>query len=261
MGVMILEDNFLVGEMMRLAVEDAKFDVIGPASTVEEAEMLLDRTELDGAFLDIRIRDADAFPVARALKSRRLPFVFVSSYDRTILPPDLRDEPLIHKPATVRDISRLAADRFSSGAADQPDPTAQRTDVLRRRIASAQDRILRQQRRVERLRIEGHDHQSVQLAADLLDQMEIAAGLMRQVLQSIENRSDLKAPASGIDRPISDGFIDIGNPRELALWAETFSISPKHLTELVSDFGPSAYSVRRALGQAAFTQPARRACK
>ena len=86
MDILVVEDNFLVGEMIRLAVEDARFNVIGPAPTVDEGMRLANNTPLDGAVLDINIGGDQVFPLARYLRTKDVPFIFVSGYDRAILP-------------------------------------------------------------------------------------------------------------------------------------------------------------------------------
>ena len=78
MNVMVVEDNFLVGEMIRLAVEDASFDVVGPVATLDDGERLAANTELDGALLDIQLGSTKSFPIARLLRNKGVPFIFVS---------------------------------------------------------------------------------------------------------------------------------------------------------------------------------------
>jgi len=259
MSVMILEDNFLVAEMIRLAVEDADLTPLGPARTLEDGRALLGASDLDGAILDIQVGGDHSFPIARALKSSNVPFIFVSGYDRTILPADLESEFLVRKPVLVGDITQLAAERFRPthpALISDPASRLDRAEGLRARVAECDGRILRQRRRLERLQIEGRDSTSAQLAADLLDQMEIAAGLMSQTLHLVEEA--VSAPASRIERPISDELVDSEDAESVRLWSTQLGITPEVLLKLIREVGSSGHALRRAAGLIAFDGPARR---
>jgi DNA-binding response OmpR family regulator len=52
----------------------------------------------DVALLDINLRDETAEPIARELRSRRTPFLFLSAVSRDHLPPGFSDEVLLPKP-------------------------------------------------------------------------------------------------------------------------------------------------------------------
>jgi DNA-binding response OmpR family regulator len=259
MSVMILEDNFLVAEMIRLAVEDAHLTPLEPARTLNDGRALLGAPDLDGAVLDIQIGGDHSFPIARALKLTNVPFIFVSGYDRTILPDDLGSEILVRKPVLVGDLAQLAAERFGrTPQAVHSDPAGRLTRAgrLGDRIAQAEGRILRQRRRLERLQIEGRDSASTRLAADLLDQMEIAAALMRQTLHLVEEA--VSAPASRIERPISDEVVDPEDAESVLVWSTQLGITPEALLKLIREVGSSGHLLRRAAGLIPFDGPARR---
>lgn len=70
--VLVVEDDFLIGEQIRFALQDGGFDVIGPAESAEEAQTLLAGRTPAVAVLDIRIKgDLDGIELARRLKSER----------------------------------------------------------------------------------------------------------------------------------------------------------------------------------------------
>jgi CheY-like chemotaxis protein len=84
--VLLAEDEFLIAEDLTSALSAAGATVIGPAYTVADALRLIESGgDLDGAVLDINLKGEVAFPVADALLSRGIPFVFTTGYDEQYL--------------------------------------------------------------------------------------------------------------------------------------------------------------------------------
>ena len=88
--------------------------IVGPARRVVDAMPLATDADIDAAILNISLNDGHVFPVAYQLRKRRIPFLFASGYDRSAIPQDLRDAPLLTKPidadvfaAAVRDLLAL----------------------------------------------------------------------------------------------------------------------------------------------------------
>ena len=80
----------------------------GPAPTVEHALHLVRAETLDGAILDINLRDQLIFPVAAELERRGIPFIFATGYeDGSALPADLADRPRLRKPYSERQLVEL----------------------------------------------------------------------------------------------------------------------------------------------------------
>jgi hypothetical protein len=214
--------------------------------------------ELDGALLDVNLGGCQIFPLARLLRSKSVPFIFVSSYDRSVLPEDLKRAPLISKPILVSELTRAAATGFPEKAvAPAPASPASRLDALRSRIETGERRLTRQRRRLERLQFEGHDPYSLQIAADLLEQMNISVELLKDTLRAIEQQH--RTPAGfAIRRPISDDMIDTADVRSVAQWADRFNVTQAKLLELANLHGASARLIERALGQEKMTGPCRK---
>jgi DNA-binding response OmpR family regulator len=246
--------------MIRLAVEDAWFDVIGPAPTVQDGMRLADRAELAGAILDINLGDHHVFPLARHLRGRDVPFVFVSGYDSSILPEDMRAAPLISKPVLVEELTRLAASSFSERQTATTDAVDQekRAAGLRARIATGERRLGTQRRRLERLQFEGRDRYAVQLTTDLLEQMQTSLDLLKQTLSILEKTGAADAAARAIARPISDDIIDAQSPQSVQHWAGQLGTTPGHLAELLAIHGSSARVVAKALSLEQYAGPSRR---
>src|SRR5438128_10265294 len=92
--ILVVEDNFLVAELLRELLVDCGCNVVGPAPGVDAGLDLMGQTELDGAVLDINLNGQRCFPIAAALSERSVPFVFLTGYDDpTMIPPEFREVP------------------------------------------------------------------------------------------------------------------------------------------------------------------------
>jgi DNA-binding response OmpR family regulator len=78
---------------------EAGFVVVGPAPSVGKAVKLIEEVGCDVAVLDVNLRDKTAEPVAREVRARRTPFLFLSAVSRDHLPPGSDDEVLLPKQA------------------------------------------------------------------------------------------------------------------------------------------------------------------
>jgi CheY-like chemotaxis protein len=105
--VLVVEDEYLLAK--RIADEFAKLGVetIGPANTVERALDLVEHSgHLDGAVLDVKVRDDLVFPVADALRARGVPFVFVTGYEQQAIPDRYIDVAYYRKPLDPAQVLR-----------------------------------------------------------------------------------------------------------------------------------------------------------
>ena len=105
--VLVAEDEYLLAK--KLAGEFAKLGIetIGPASTVKRALDLVERGgHLDGAVLDIKLRDDMIFPVAEALRARDVPFVFTTGYNEQAIPDRYKDVARYEKPFDPAKVAR-----------------------------------------------------------------------------------------------------------------------------------------------------------
>lgn len=108
--VLVVEDEPLIAMEFAEVLEDAGFEIVGPASSAGEALALLEQSGCDAAVLDVNLGGETSESVARALVETGASFVVVSGYVREQLPPVLRDAPLIGKPlrpeALVAEVTR-----------------------------------------------------------------------------------------------------------------------------------------------------------
>jgi CheY-like chemotaxis protein len=104
--VLVVEDEYLVAMDMSAYLEAAGAHVVGPASNVSAALAALERTELDGAILDVNLRGEMAYPVADALAARGIPFVFTTGYDARSVPDRFAGVKRCEKPTSPEEISK-----------------------------------------------------------------------------------------------------------------------------------------------------------
>jgi DNA-binding NtrC family response regulator len=115
LNILVLEDIFLLADMLCDLLEESGCNVVGPASRVEGALKLIAQTpRLDGALLDVNLVGEFSFPVAAVLSERNVPFIFMTGYgDATMIPPEFRSAPRLTKPFDLTRLTSLAAEHFS----------------------------------------------------------------------------------------------------------------------------------------------------
>ncbi|MGH6878745.1 MAG: response regulator [Rhizomicrobium sp.] len=104
--VLVVEDEWLIAATLEDMLRELGYQVRGPAARVTEALELLDGQPVDVAVLDITLHAENSFPIARALKDRGVPFVFLTGYVCNDIPDEFRDAPMLNKPTEQ---ARLAA--------------------------------------------------------------------------------------------------------------------------------------------------------
>ena len=97
--ILVVEDEYLAAAELVRELERRGATVLGPVPDVRRALLLLERTaRVEGALLDIQLRDERVHPVAEALQARAIPFVFISGFDPEFVPEAYREVPLCPKP-------------------------------------------------------------------------------------------------------------------------------------------------------------------
>ena len=96
--VLVVEDEFMVAALLGDTLAALGCEVVGPAAEVAEALELLERETIDAAVLDVNIGGEMVFPVADALASKDLPFVFATAYGVAGVADRHRDRGVLDKP-------------------------------------------------------------------------------------------------------------------------------------------------------------------
>jgi hypothetical protein len=75
--------------------------VVGPVGGRAQAVALTRREALDGAILDVRLRDDErSYAIADELIGRGIPFLFCTAYGKGEIAPDYERRPTLRKPFT-----------------------------------------------------------------------------------------------------------------------------------------------------------------
>jgi DNA-binding response OmpR family regulator len=112
-SVLIVEDDFLVGQDLRSMMEAAHAAVIGPVDDIARACAVARTEDIDGALLDVRLWDHTAAPVAVELAARDIPFIVISGYPEQEVPPAMRGAAYLAKPVHRLELVRLAQSLFA----------------------------------------------------------------------------------------------------------------------------------------------------
>jgi PAS domain S-box-containing protein len=108
--ILLVEDEAVVGLQVKNDLEAAGHKVVGFATNLAQGVQLADSTEIDVAFLDVRLGDDLSTPVAENLIKRGIPFAFGTGFeDESILPAHLRAIPRLIKPYETEAVTRLLA--------------------------------------------------------------------------------------------------------------------------------------------------------
>jgi two-component system, response regulator PdtaR len=102
--VLVVEDEFLLADDLSRALAREGASVVGPVATAAGAQALVAEGGVDCAVLDINLRGELAYPLARELKERAIPFVFVTGYDGAEPAEALGEAPLLQKPVSAQDV-------------------------------------------------------------------------------------------------------------------------------------------------------------
>jgi two-component SAPR family response regulator len=112
--VLLVEDEVLIGLMMRDLLTDAGYSVAGPYGSIARAISAAEDTRFDGAVLDINLGTELIYPVADVLSGQGVPFVFVTGYDEHSVDSRFADVPILQKPLDRRMLESIFMTRLES---------------------------------------------------------------------------------------------------------------------------------------------------
>lgn len=114
--ILLVDDEPLIAMQYEQELEDAGYAILGPASGVGEALDLLRQREPAAALVDVNLGGERSIPVAEALLSARVPFMFCTGFaDTADLPDHLRHVPCVTKPIAGQALLRSVASLLKDG--------------------------------------------------------------------------------------------------------------------------------------------------
>jgi two-component SAPR family response regulator len=115
--VLVLQTELLPNLPLVASIARAGFEVMGPFNRISQALTRLEDDPPDAVILDIALRDGISFNLARELLRRKIPFLFYTSWgDMELIPPELRDMPLLEKPMHFVLVAKLLARMIKDGS-------------------------------------------------------------------------------------------------------------------------------------------------
>ena len=104
MRVLVVEDEALIAMMIEQMLNDLGCTVIGPAHSLPQAMTLLEASPVSTAILDLNLRGAFVYPLARTLREGGIPFVFITGYTGLRIPHDFANTTTLTKPFAGADL-------------------------------------------------------------------------------------------------------------------------------------------------------------
>lgn len=107
--ILVVEDDYFAAHDTAWAVIDAGAQVLGPFPTEGAASAALKRRRPSAAVVDIDLGAGASFTIAEALLAGDVPFVFVTGYDRKVIPDDYARVPRLQKPVDLEQVVEALA--------------------------------------------------------------------------------------------------------------------------------------------------------
>jgi CheY-like chemotaxis protein len=109
--VLVIEDEYIVAQILTEMLEDAGAEVVGPVGWLEEAlAFVKDKTKhIDCAILDLNLHGGKSYPIADALIERDVSFVFTTGYDGDLIQGAYQNVPRCQKPFRAQELFTLLA--------------------------------------------------------------------------------------------------------------------------------------------------------
>lgn len=112
--ILLVEDEYFIADELRRTFEAEGATVLGPVHSVQIAlDLLAESSQVDGAVLDINLRDVMIYSVADALIARHIPFIFATGYDKGSIPARYRGIRRCEKPLASSDVAQALLDCFT----------------------------------------------------------------------------------------------------------------------------------------------------
>jgi len=111
--VLVLEDEMLVSMLIEDMLTEQHCVIVGPFAAVSEALVAARAEAFDFAVLDVNVGGVKAYPVAETLAARGIPFVFLSGYGQSAMPPDRPDWRVCSKPFRDEQLVEIIAQQLA----------------------------------------------------------------------------------------------------------------------------------------------------
>ena len=104
-SILVVEDEPLIAMMLEDFLETLGHKVHASCDSVDQAIVEAEKGGFDIAILDVNLGGETAWPVARKLREKQIPFVIATGGHVDPPPAEFANEPVIEKPYTVDRVS------------------------------------------------------------------------------------------------------------------------------------------------------------
>jgi PAS domain S-box-containing protein len=120
--LLLVEDEALVGMMMKDTLTELGFSVLGPFGHIMDAMHAARQEKFDGAVLDINVKGEMIYDLADAIAAREIPLIFVTGYGSEAIEERFRQVPVLQKPVDKAALKRVLLS--GAGGGWRADPIA-----------------------------------------------------------------------------------------------------------------------------------------
>ena len=114
--ILLVEDEAVVSMMLEDLLIGFGCEVVGPAARLQKAVDLATHATVDGALLDINIGGETAYPIAKILSERGIPFAFSTGYTAAFVNEAYRERPMVQKPFHAEKLREVLTRMLSKAA-------------------------------------------------------------------------------------------------------------------------------------------------
>jgi two-component sensor histidine kinase len=114
--LLLVEDEELVGMMLRDMLIGLGYSVIGPYTRIAEAMQAVSGESFHAAILDINVNGELVYDLADAIAARDIPFLFVTGYGAEAVVERFRHMPVLQKPIDRASLQRVLTANMLSKA-------------------------------------------------------------------------------------------------------------------------------------------------
>lgn len=105
--VLVVEDEPVIAMLMEDMLDEFACDVVATAGELDAATEVARTGRIDLAFLDVNLRGVPVYPVADVLRTRGIPFAFVTGYGSAGAESAYADAPVLQKPFQTSDLAAI----------------------------------------------------------------------------------------------------------------------------------------------------------
>ncbi len=114
-SVLIVEDDIILSTDIAFALTEAGCRAVVPTTSNAAALSALVHYIVDAAILDVNVQNEWVFPVADALDSLGIPFLFLTAYSHDSIPAQHRERPFLRKPHHPEGLLDAVVDLLEKG--------------------------------------------------------------------------------------------------------------------------------------------------